>query len=106
MCPYMHVRKIAVQVSTLLIRLVHENVGLRICYSNEAAIKKKLGKEHMVVVRLQVNCMTRNTKDKMWIFSDKNLLTMDQKAKERADRLIGHCVEEVPCSYGSNISSG
>ena len=24
------------------------------------------------------------------------LLTTDQKAKVRADRLIGHCVEEVP----------
>ena len=34
-------------------------------------------------------------KDEMWIFSDKKLLTTDQKAKGRTDRLIGHCVEEV-----------
>ena len=27
------------QVNTLPIRLVHENVGLRTCYSSEAAIK-------------------------------------------------------------------
>ena len=40
--------------------------------------------------------MTRNMRDKMWIFSDKKLPTTDQKAKERADRLIGHCVDEFP----------
>ena len=39
--------------------------------------------------------MARNMSDKMWIFSDKKLLTTDQKAK-RADRFIWHCVEEVP----------
>ena len=39
MCPRMHIRKIAVQVNTLPIRLVHENVGLRTCYSSEVAIK-------------------------------------------------------------------
>ena len=50
----------------------------------------------MVIGRHQMNCMTRNMKDKMWIVSDKELLTMEQKAKGRADRLIGHWVEEVP----------
>ena len=39
--------------------------------------------------------MTQNMKDKMWNLSDKKLLTTDQKAKGRADRLLGHCVEEV-----------
>ena len=45
--------------------------------------------------------MTRNMKDKMWIVSDKRLLTTDQKAKGRADISIGHCVEEVPMSTWS-----
>ena len=40
--------------------------------------------------------MTRNMKDKMWIFSDKKLLTTDQRATRRANRFNGHCVEEVP----------
>ena len=40
--------------------------------------------------------MTLIMRDKMWIFSDKKLLTTDQNAKGRADRLIGHCVEEAP----------
>ena len=40
--------------------------------------------------------MTRNMKDKMWIVSDKKLLTTDQNAKGMADGLTGHCVEEVP----------
>ena len=39
--------------------------------------------------------MTRNMNGKMWIFSDKKLLTTDQKAKRMADRFIGLCVEEV-----------
>ena len=30
--------------------------------------------------------MTRNMKDKMWIFSDKKLLTTEKKAKGTADR--------------------
>ena len=42
--------------------------------------------------------MTRNMKDKMWIASDKRLLTRDQKTKGRANRLIRHCFEEVPMS--------
>ena len=49
----------------------------------------------MVIGRHQANCMTRNMKDKMWIFSAKKLLTTDQKAKGRADRFIWHCVEEA-----------
>ena len=40
--------------------------------------------------------MARNMNDKMWIFSDKTLLTTDQKEKRRADRFIWHCVEEAP----------
>ena len=40
--------------------------------------------------------MTRNMKNEMRIFSDKKLLTTDQKAKGRADRFIGYCIEDVP----------
>ena len=39
--------------------------------------------------------MKRYVKDKMSIFSDKNLLTTDQKTKGRADRFIKDCVEKV-----------
>ena len=40
--------------------------------------------------------MKRDVKDKMWIFSDKKLLTTVQNTNERADRFIKDCVEEVP----------
>ena len=46
--------------------------------------------------RQHVDCMTRNMKDKLRIFSDKKLLTTGQKAKGRADRFIGYCVKEDP----------
>ena len=52
----------------------------------------------------EVNCMARNMKDRIWIFSDKKLLTKEKKANEGLVDSLGIASRRFPCSYGANMS--
>ena len=99
-------RIIVTQVNASLILLVNENVALRTCHSSKTAPNKKLRNKRVVIGRQPPNSMKRYVKDKLWIFSDKKLLTTDQRTNRRADRFIKDCAEEVLWSCRANISRG
>ena len=66
---------------------MHENVRLRTFYLSETAIKLGTKKETRGNRTTPGELNEQNLTDKMWVFSDRKLITMDQKAKGMADKI-------------------